>query len=330
MQILPLPILNHITYAFIYHVVPPTIPFSIQTKCVSVNTQCISNCFTIQPMPVSDQWARAYNDESATKVLLDRLSVSTPLDKPTILHLPAAYRTAITCNLLGILEGRLVYYEPIATFTNHICRIVVPISLRCIIFDLMHATPIASHMEEYKSLYRIKLRYFWPSLRSDVADWIKQCAHCIITYRWRRRGQELMLSWPVSSPFAILHVDLWISVHHFNPNGNMTLMNAMCDMNQFVVVVPVPDESSATLASYFMQYVLIKLGLCHLVVLDDDSPFKGAFIAMCDDLNVNHDVHTFLEKTDSLFFIHYLPDDTIKPRWFLVQVNHIETAILKM
>ena len=29
-------------------------------------------------------------------------------------------------------------------------------------------------------------------------------------------------------------------------------------------------------------------------------------------------------------FIQYLSDDTIKPRWFLVQVNHIEAAILKM
>ena len=90
-------------------------------------------------------------------MLLDRLSISNPLDKPTILHLPAAYRTAIARNLLGILEGRLVYYEQVATVTNHICRIVVPISLCCIIFNLIHATHIAGHMGEYKTLYRIKL-----------------------------------------------------------------------------------------------------------------------------------------------------------------------------
>ena len=48
----------------------------------------------------------------------------------------------------------------------------------------MHATPVTSHMGGYKTLYRIKLRLLWPRLRSDVADWIKQCAHCILTYRW--------------------------------------------------------------------------------------------------------------------------------------------------
>ena len=91
--------------------------------------------------------------------MIDCLSINTPLDKKTTLHLPAAYRTAIARNLLGLLEGRLVYYEPIATATNHICRVVVPTSLRRIIFNLIHATPIAGHMGEYKTLYRVRLRF---------------------------------------------------------------------------------------------------------------------------------------------------------------------------
>ena len=96
----------------------------------------------------------------------------------------------------------------------------------------------------------------------------------MLTYRWRHRGQELMFSWPVSSPFAILYVDLWMPGHHTDPNGYMALINTMCDMSQFVVVVPVPNNSSATLASFFMQHVIMKFGLCHLVVLDDGIPIK--------------------------------------------------------
>ena len=99
-----------------------------------------------------------------------------------------------------------------------------------------------------------------------------------------------MFSWSVSSPFAILHVDLWMPGHHTDEYGNMDLINSMCDMIQFVVVVPVPDENSATLASYFMQYVLIKFGLCHLVVLNDCTSFKRYFIAMCQALNINYDI----------------------------------------
>ena len=157
LHIILLPIMYHISHDFLSHIAPPIIPSSILTKCVRVNTQYISHCFTLQPLPATDQWTRDYNDDPYTKVLLDRLSIGTPLDKPTILHLPAAYRTAIVRNLLDIFEGRLLYYEKVATVTNHICRIVVSIYLCRIIFNLMHATPIAGHMEEYRTLYRIKL-----------------------------------------------------------------------------------------------------------------------------------------------------------------------------
>ena len=86
-------------------------------------------------------------------------------------------------------------------------------------------------MGEYKTLYRIRLRFFWPRMRSDIHQWIKECPHCRLTFHWRRRGHELMFSWHVSSPFAIIHVDLWMSGKYTDSNSNMALMNALCDMS---------------------------------------------------------------------------------------------------
>ena len=63
-------------------------------------------------------------------MLIYRFSIKAPLDEPTILKLPATYRTAIDRNLLGLVKGGLMYYEPFTTITKHICRIIVPTSLR--------------------------------------------------------------------------------------------------------------------------------------------------------------------------------------------------------
>ena len=180
--------MQHITHTFLSHIVPPIISSYLQTMYVSVNTQCISHCFILQPLPTSNQWTRTCDNDPHTKVLIDRLLASDPLDRQTILHLPSSYCTAIARNLLGLLEGRLVYYKPITTVTNNICRIVVPTFLRRLIFNLIYATPVAGRMGEYKTLYRIKLRFFSLCLRSDVSDWIKQYAHYMLTYRWWRRG----------------------------------------------------------------------------------------------------------------------------------------------
>ena len=99
-----------------------------------------------------------------------------------------------------------------------------------------------------------------------------------------------MFTWPVSSPFAILHVNLWIPGHYTDSNGYIALMNVICDMCQFVVVVPVPDEIYATLATSFMQHVLMKYDICRLVVLDDGASFKESFINVCQALNLHYEI----------------------------------------
>ena len=83
---------------------------------------------------------------------------------------------------------------------------------------------------------------------------------------------------------------MWIHVYYIDTSSYIALMNYICDMSQFVVVVSVPDKSSATLASYVMQHVLMKFGLYHLIVLYHGSPFKRYFIAMCEALNMSNDI----------------------------------------
>ena len=61
-----------------------------------------------------------------------------------------------------------------------------------------------------------------------------------------------MFSQSISSPFAILYVDLWIDDECTDSNQFKTFINFMCNTSQFVAVVPVPDECSATLVSHFM------------------------------------------------------------------------------
>ena len=177
-------VIKHISRTFLFYIAPP--PPLIYS---SPTHQFIKNCFTLQPLPVKDPCDFDYQADPDTKVLIDRLSINASLDEPTILKLPTTYSTTTVGNLSGSPEGRLVYYEPIPIVTKHICSIVDPTSLRHTIFNLMYAIPVAGYMGEHKILYRIRLRLFWPRLRSNVSELIKKCPHCMITYRWQRRGQ---------------------------------------------------------------------------------------------------------------------------------------------
>ena len=80
----------------------------------STHIQCISNCFTLQPLLVKHTWYIAYQQDSDTKLFIDHLSINVPLSQSTILKLPTAYRTALSRNQLGLLGGHLIYYEQIS------------------------------------------------------------------------------------------------------------------------------------------------------------------------------------------------------------------------
>ena len=68
------------------------------------------------------------------------------MTKLDIAPLAVTYRRAIAQHLLCIINDRLVYVEPVTVSSNHLCRIVVPLSLRRVIFDALHTSPVVGRM----------------------------------------------------------------------------------------------------------------------------------------------------------------------------------------
>ena len=81
-------------------------------------------------------------------------------DKPTIFKIPVVHRTTIDRNLIGLLKGRLDYYESIRITKKYFCPIIIPLLLRYIIFDLIYIKSITGYIYEYKTLYHISLIFF--------------------------------------------------------------------------------------------------------------------------------------------------------------------------
>ena len=57
-----------------------------------------------------------------------------------------AYRSTIARDILGLLKGRIVYYESITIVTKHIYRIVIQSLLRHTIFNLIYAPYIVENI----------------------------------------------------------------------------------------------------------------------------------------------------------------------------------------
>ena len=93
---LPFRVSHHIANNFRSDIIPPAIP-------PPTHIQCISNFFTLQPLPVNDTSHIAYQQDSDTKLFIDHFSINAPLDQSTILTLLVAYHTALSRNQRWLL-----------------------------------------------------------------------------------------------------------------------------------------------------------------------------------------------------------------------------------
>jgi hypothetical protein len=89
-----------------------------------------------------------------------------------------------------------------------------------------------------------------------------------------------MFSWPIDSPFTVIHIDIWSAGEIEEDSSQLHMLNATCGMTQFVVTTHATSTKACDLAPLFMQEVLLKVGFCAMVVFDDGGEFKGEFTEM--------------------------------------------------
>jgi len=142
-------------------------------------------------------------------------------------------------------------------------------------------------MGKYKTLLAIRMRFFWPVMRMDIITLVEGCPDCIPARLKKRSSTGLVHSWPITTPFAILSVDIWKPGATVNPRGFKTLLNVMCDMTQFVVSSAIERTDSSYIARIFMETVLLKFGICAMVVVDEGSEYRRTFEQMCKTLKIS-------------------------------------------
>ena len=132
--------------------------------------QCdTSQCYFTSTTPESLDWTMH------TTMILILVITSKLLDSQQVVYfdkelseINSVYRVPLKDNTIQIVIKKIVLFKPILANHQYIMLIIVPLSLRRKLFRHYHAGPSSGHVGEYKTLYRIRLRFFWPKLREDI------------------------------------------------------------------------------------------------------------------------------------------------------------------
>ena len=112
-------------------------------------------------------WPIAYALYTDTNTIIEALRKYTPKTIPAeiIQRVHMSYRSYLKKGSIVLLGEKLLLFKDIHMVNKLLSLIIVPDTLRRTLFDHYHSGPSGGHMGEYKTLYRLRMRFFWPNLR---------------------------------------------------------------------------------------------------------------------------------------------------------------------
>ena len=166
-------------------------------------------------------------------------------------------------------------------------QLVVPLSLRQQILITAHQAE--SHLGITKTYNRITNEFFWPNLKRDVVEFVKQCHTCQIV----GKPNEVIPKAPLipivvpHEPFSKIIIDC-VGPLPKTSKGNQYILTAMCPTTRYPIAIPLRNISAKTIVKHLVSIFTI-YGFPKEIQSDRGTNFTSdLFNQTLKELNVKH------------------------------------------
>jgi hypothetical protein len=238
-------------------------------------------------LPSKERWVQAYANDSELCVVRELALHPSLINTQTLSKVNHNFRGPLRHSLISVENDMLIFREPISGSDSYTRLTLVPHELYNILFIAFHANPIGGHLNAYRILHRLRLRYYWPGMYAYVKCMCHAwCPGCALSNPTRGKSSELVYNFPIEAPFLVIHFDAYAAGKHSGFEGSDVYLIGCCGMCSFACMEPVTNPSATTFASAIMK-ILLRYGFCHTAVLDKDTKFYGVCREALDLLQIN-------------------------------------------
>src|SRR6478735_4252927 len=234
---------------------------------------------------------------------------------------PFNYRTMFTPSIMTTVTGlanplttELVkeyarddeYNQLVSTITNdrrlsildnglllHDKAIYIPKSMRTRMMHLCHSDKTAGHPGRDKTLHNTTKRFWWPTIRHDVIDFVKSCIDCQKTkpIRQKPKGQLMPLPSP-DRPWQHVTADFITKLPE--SLGYDSILVFVDRFTKVGIFVPCNERIRASdFAELFHEFVYSRFGLPESITTDRGSHFTSNYWrAMAEAYGITHNLST--------------------------------------
>ncbi|KAK3569123.1 hypothetical protein QTP86_024496 [Hemibagrus guttatus] len=166
-------------------------------------------------------------------------------------------------------------------------RLFVPSQFRTQVMRWVHEAPSSGHPGTRRSAQLVSRQFWWPSLGSDVEDFVRQCATCAQAWTSRQRPEGLLEPLPVPRrPWSHLSVDFLTDLPD---SGGFTAIMVVVDrFSKGCKLVPLKGLPTAMqTADAMFTHVFRNFGLPEDIVSDRGPQFTSrVWRALCARLDI--------------------------------------------
>jgi len=201
--------------------------------------QTLLNGAVCTKMLSPSRWTHAYNNDTdmvAIKHLVLNLSL---ISNATLADVSYNYRMQLRKSHICIENDMLIFKEPIIGTTLFTGLQIGSKELFNPIFIAFYVNLIGGHLNAYRTLHSICLRFYFPHMFTYVKCMYNACPGCSLSNPSKRVSSELVYNFTVEAPFVVMHFNAYKARNHESFEGRDCYLIGCCGMTAFACGDPI-------------------------------------------------------------------------------------------
>ena len=233
------------------------------------------NISSINDMIPDGAIATAQQGDPQLKAILAYLKHGTI---PPDLHLKQTItRYAHKC----FIENDILWIRLFQPETGSRALICVPASLRDQLITQFHSSWYGGHEGVHKTIQRLQLYYFWPSMQTDVNNVIKACETCQKRRTIPKTPPTNLQPLPtLTAPNQRIHADLFGPLKS-SSSGKKFILVMTDAFTKYVEVIAIPNKEAETVAEAIFYNWICRYGIPAQLTTDQGKEFVAS---VCQNL----------------------------------------------
>ena len=179
---------------------------------------------------------------------------------------------------LRLLKGVLFRVYKRRPNASERLQVVIPAHLVPGVLTSMHAGPSGGHFSQDKLQAQLQLRYFWPTMTHDVAEFCRVCERCSERNPPIPQPRASMGELRATEPWEMVSIDFMTDLPTTG-NGNKHLLICCDHFTRWIEVFPLPDMKASTVASVLVKEVFSRYSCPKFLHSDRAANFKSELIS---------------------------------------------------